>query len=144
MNRTLLKTQLVRHEGLRLKPYRCTAGKLTIGVGRNLDDKGISPKEAMLLLDNDIDETETWLLASLPWVKSLDDARQRVLVNMAFNLGVPGLLAFKRTLASVERGEFGLAAAQMLESKWARQVGDDEGQRAWELSQQMRLGRDVR
>lgn len=84
-----VKEQLIRHEGLRFKPYRCTAGKLTIGVGRNLDDCGISKPEAMVLLDNDILSCEAELLEHLPVVYTgLNDTRKAVLVNMCFNLGI--------------------------------------------------------
>lgn len=83
------KAQLVRHEGLRLKPYRCTAGKLTIGVGRNLEDKGISQQEAYELLENDIRECEVQLLTEIPDIYlSLDINRKVVLINMCFNLGI--------------------------------------------------------
>lgn len=138
MNRALLKVTLVHHEGLRLKPYRDTVGKLTIGVGRNLDDVGISKEEAAVLLDNDLDRTVAALSVALPWLGSLDEPRQRVLVNMAFNLGVPGLLKFERTLEHVRAGRYADAAGEMLSSKWAGQVG----RRAIELSKTMRDGRD--
>ena len=91
MNR--IKSQLVRHESLRLKPYRCTAGKLTIGVGRNLDDCRISQIEAYTLLDNDIRNCEQQLLDEIPVIyNALDEVRQSVLLNMCFNLGIGGLL----------------------------------------------------
>jgi len=132
-----VKEQLIRHEGLRLKPYRCTAGKLTIGVGRNLDDCGISKPEAMLLLDNDILNCEAELLDHIPAVYTgLNDTRRAVLLNMCFNLGIAGLLGFKNTLAFIGAGDFERAANNMLASKWAKQVG----LRAIELSEQMRKG----
>jgi lysozyme len=132
-----LKKMLVRHEGLRLKPYRCSADKLTIGIGRNLDDVGISNDEAMMLLDNDIAAAEGALRQALPWTESLDDSRKLVLVNMTFNLGIGGLLEFKRTLALIESGRYQEAAGAMLNSKWARQVGS----RAVELSKIMETGK---
>lgn len=131
-----LKEQLKRHEGLRLKPYLCPAGKLTIGYGRNLDDSGISEAEAEAMLDNDITKFQRQVTEALPWTKSLDEARLGVLINMAFNLGTPGLLQFKKTLAAIEAGYYAKAAAMMLQSKWAKQVGS----RAKELSEQMRTG----
>ena len=89
MNR--IKAQLVRHEGLRLKPYRCTAGKLTIGYGRNLDDRGISRKEAYAMLDRDIRDCEQWLIDKIPDIyNNLDEVRQSVLLNMCFNLASRG------------------------------------------------------
>src|SRR5713101_3726055 len=87
VNRTALKLLLVKHEGLSLKPYRCPAGKLTIGVGRNLDDRGISEDEAAMLLDNDIRFVWKELSRVLPGFTLLDETRQNVLMDMCFNLG---------------------------------------------------------
>jgi lysozyme len=82
-----IKEQLVRHEGLRLKPYRCTAGKLTIGYGRNLDDRGISKKEAYAMLEKDILDCEQWLIDEIPEVyNKLDEVRQSVLLNMCISI----------------------------------------------------------
>ncbi len=137
MNVERLKKALVRHEGLKLKPYTCTAGKLSLGVGRNLDDNGISESEAMLLLDNDIKAITRDLDRMLPWWSKMDDCRREVLANMAFNLGLPTLLTFKNTLASMQAGDYKDAAAQMLKSRWATQVGN----RAKELAAQMETGK---
>lgn len=138
MNRQLLLEQLQRHEGLRLKPYRDSVGKWTIGYGRNLDDRGISEDEAGFMLDNDIDQVVAEL-ERMPLYLSLDSVRQVVLANMAFNMGVPTLLEFRRMLGALARGEWNRAADEMLDSKWARQVGD----RAVELSELMRTGEAV-
>jgi lysozyme len=135
-----LVRQIELHEGLRLKPYRCTAGKLTIGVGRNLEDRGITLSEARMLLANDLADVRNGLLNALPWVAQLDDVRQRVLIDMAFNLGLQGLLEFKRTLAAVQAGQYQQAATMMLQSRWAKQVG----QRAERLSRMMVTGADPR
>ncbi len=133
-----IKAQLVRHEGLRLKPYRCTAGKLTIGIGRNLDDCGITESEAYIMLINDIMNCEIQLQAKIPDIyNQLDEVRKSVLVNMCFNLGINGLLGFKNTLAFVKAGDWERAANGMLASKWAKQVG----RRAIELSELMRKGK---
>jgi lysozyme len=133
-----IKEQLVRHEGLRLKPYRCTAGKLTIGIGRNLDDCGISQSEAYVMLINDIVNCEKQLQSKIPDIyNQLDEVRKSVLLNMCFNLGVSGLLGFKNTLALVKAGDWERAANNMLVSKWAKQVG----RRAIELSELMRKGK---
>lgn len=140
IEREAMIRQLRLHEGERLKPYRCTAGKLTIGVGRNLEDRGITREEAAYLLANDIAAEERELLRALPWVAKLDEVRQRVLLDMAFNMGVVGLLAFKRTLATIQAGDYQRAAAMMLDSKWAGQVG----QRAERLSRMMATGKDPR
>jgi lysozyme len=120
--RDALRAQLIRHEGLRLRPYIDTVGKTTIGVGRNLDDRGISESEALFLLDNDIDMSIDELRARFEWFDELSEVRQRVLVDMAFNLGITKLLGFKRTLAAIKRGDYVAAAAGMMASKWATQV----------------------
>lgn len=131
-----LLAELKRDEGVRLKPYTDTVGKLTIGVGRNLTDVGISDDECTALLQNDIDKVLSQLDRSLPWWRKLDPVRQRVLVNMAFNMGMTGLLTFKNTLAAVQSGSYAAAAAGMLASKWATQVGA----RAERLADMMRTG----
>ena len=136
MNRTALKLLLVKHEGLSLKPYRCPAGKLTIGVGRNLDDRGISEDEAAMLLDNDIRFVSKELSRVLPGFTSLDETRQNVLMDMCFNLGTAGLLKFKAMLAAVGARDFDRAAAEMLNSAWARQVRG----RAQTLAAMMKTG----
>ena len=124
MNLTALKEELIRDEGLRLKPYRDTVGKLTIGVGRNLDDVGITKDEAMHLLECDIRRVKADLDLALSWWRGLDDVRQRALVNMAFNLGITRLMGFKNTLAAIRAGNYVDAAKGMLDSKWATQVGE--------------------
>jgi lysozyme len=131
-----LVAELTRDEGLRLKPYRCTAGKLTVGIGRNLDDRGISVTEAEFLCHNDVADVITDLDRELPWWRDLDPVRQRVLANMAFNMGIGGLLTFKNTLRLVKDGKYLEASQHMLASKWAGQVGP----RALRLAQMMRDG----
>lgn len=128
--------QLTQHEGLKLKPYRCTAGKLTIGVGRNLDDVGISVDEAMLMLDNDFDTAEQELQARFPVTRDLDGPRYYALVNMCFNLGIGRLAMFKKMWDAIGDGDWDRAADEALDSKWARQVGN----RATELAQMLRNG----
>ncbi len=137
MDLAKLTAELERDEGRgpmrngRLLPYRDSVGKLSIGIGRNLDDKGISLEEAHALLRNDIVEHLDLLDKYLPWWRKLDDERQRALANMAFNLGVgPSeeqpqgkLLTFRNTLAAIERGDYQAAAEGMAASRWARQVG---------------------
>ncbi len=136
MNKAKLAEQLKQHEGLRLKPYTDTVGKLTLGIGRNLEDKGITEQEALFMLNNDADYFYKKITKELPWIVNLNDARQNVLVNMAFNLGIRGLLTFKMTLSLIEYGDYDNAATEMLNSVWAYQVG----QRAIELSKQMATG----
>ncbi|WP_048495412.1 glycoside hydrolase family protein [Marinobacter subterrani] len=135
MNRQLLRSQLERHEGLRLKPYRDTVGKLTIGYGRNLEDVGISHDEADFMLDNDIDQVERQL-ETVDEYNELDPVRQAVIANMAFNLGFHGLMQFRNMWAAVGRRDWESASEEMMQSKWARQVGV----RAVELSEIMRTG----
>jgi lysozyme len=131
-----LKTQLTRDEGRRLKPYKDTVGKLTIGVGRNLDDEGISPDECDLFLQNDILTHQAALSAALPWTDSLDEARRGVLIAMSFNMGLENLLHFKKTLALVQAGNYDAAGDEMLVGPWATEVGA----RAHRLSLQMKSG----
>lgn len=128
--------QLTRDEGLKLKPYIDTVGKLTIGIGRNLTDKGISEDEANYLLANDVKEVEDGLKAALPWFSGLDDARQGVLINMGFNLGLAGLLQFHNALHWMEASDWGSAAQEILSSRWATQVGA----RAQRLAEQLQSG----
>lgn len=121
--KNLIET-LIRDEGLRLKPYKCTANKLTIGVGRNIEDRGITREEAMFLLKNDINICKNELTRSFYFYKELDVRIQEVLINMCFNIGLPRLLSFKKTLKLIEKGDYEKASIEMLDSKWARQVGD--------------------
>lgn len=115
---------LKKHEGLRLKPYHCTANKLTIGYGRNLEGRGITEEEADRLLHNDILLCSLQLDRDLPWWKHHPDNVQMVLMDMCFNLGISGLLEFKRTLGYIRDQRYSAAAVEMLKSKWAKQVGD--------------------
>ncbi len=132
-----IEEQLILHERLKLKPYRCSAGKLTIGVGRNLEDKGISEEEALFLLRNDIDKAVTDL-EKHSWYIKLDPIRQKVLIDMAVNLGTNGLLQFERMIAALEKGDYENAAKEMQDSKWYRQVKS----RGVRLVEMMRTGED--
>ena len=123
MNRVQLIEELKRDEGVVLTLYKCSAGKNTIGVGRNVDDRGITEDESDYLLGNDIDLCVDELENNFTWYKNLSDARQRVLVNMCFNLGLTRLLGFKKFLAALEAEDWDRAAEEMLDSKWAVQVG---------------------
>jgi len=141
MTRELLQSELIRDEGVVLHAYLDSLGYLTIGVGRLIDERlggGISEAEARFLLDHDIDRVEQALLERWPWYASLDDVRQRVLCNMAFNLGIQGLATFTKTLASIEHGDYARASTQMLQSLWAKQVKG----RAVRLARMMRNGTD--
>jgi len=135
-DRDQLVDQLIIHEGVELKPYKDTLGILTIGIGRNLEDRGISEDEARYLCLNDIEIVERELASNFAIVDGLDPARQLVIADMAFNLGVPRLRGFAKMWLAIERGDYNAAAEEMLDSKWARQVG----QRAQRLAETMRTG----
>lgn len=132
--RDALIAQIQRHEGLRLKPYHCTAGKLTIGYGRNLEDVGITAHEAEILLVGDLSRCEDACLHAFPWFADLSESRQDVILNMCFNLGLAGLKKFTKFLRAVELGNYDTAADEMLDSLWAKQVKS----RALELAGMMR------
>ena len=134
--RDQLRPILGQDEGVRSKPYRCTAGKLTIGIGRNLEDVGLSQDEIGLLLENDIARSELAARRLVPGFDALTDARKVVVVSMAFNLGEAGLSKFKATLASINKGQWATAAAGMRASLWAQQVGG----RAERLAKMMERG----
>ncbi|MEC8325875.1 MAG: glycoside hydrolase family protein [Pseudomonadota bacterium] len=130
-----LKQQIMQHEGLEQTAYQCSAGKTSIGYGRNLDDKGISQQEAEYLLENDL----IYFTDAIERVVNLqycNEPRKSVLINMAFNMGLNDFLDFKKTIAFVEVGDFEMAAVEMLDSLWASQVGE----RAEMLSEQMLTG----
>jgi lysozyme len=120
----VLNADLIRDEGVRLEPYLDTAGKWTIGVGRNLTDRGIGRGEAFILLDNDIAAAAADLDGNVPWWRDLSDGRQRALLNMIFNMGWPRISGFRSMLAALESGDYVTAAEAALDSAWARQVGD--------------------
>jgi lysozyme len=134
-----ISSQLRRDEGVRQFPYVDTVGKTTIGVGRNLTDVGLSDAEIDFLLSNDIQKVLNQLQARLPYFEALDPARQGVLINMAFNLGFAGLEGFPRMLSAFAQGDWERAASEMLESRWATQVGA----RAERLAEQTRTGQWV-
>lgn len=128
--------QLIKkHEGLKLKPYKCTSGKLTIGYGRNLDDNGITGSEAEALLYNDVQNCYAECVKFLFW-NTLNEARQAVLLDMCFNLGISRLKGFKKMLAALKGGDYEKVAKEMLDSKWAFQVK----KRATELAEIMKTG----
>jgi lysozyme len=146
-----LLEQLKRHEGFRTRVYQCTAGRDTIGYGYNLDanplnlsnyeivgfrKNGISKEQAETILKIHVAQIETTLTKQFAWFENLNEARQAVLINMTFNLGLKGLLSFKNTLRMIETGDYEGAATNMLKSKWATQVKG----RAYELAKQMQNG----
>lgn len=134
MDTAALKALLRKHEGVRGKPYTDTVGKLTIGVGRNLDDVGLFPSEIDFLLDNDV-RLVLGALSQQPWFAALDDIRKVAIADMAF-MGVQKVLQFHNMIAALQAGDYNKAADEMLDSKWATQVGV----RATELAAIVRKG----
>jgi lysozyme len=129
-------TELItRHEGKRLKPYTDTVGKLTIGVGRNLSDVGISDDECLLLLQHDIYHA-IQSLSVYPWYMRLNDARQAAVIDLMFNVGAARFAGFKKMIAALELGHWDEAARQLLDSVYATQVG----KRAVELAFMLEKG----
>lgn len=118
-----LKDQLILHEGLELKSYTCSAGYVTLGVGRNVEELGITEEEARYLLDNDILRVGKELDNAIPWWRDMSEVRQRVVVDMVFNLGISRFLNFKNAINAMQEQQWEEAAAQMLDSRWADQVG---------------------
>ena len=135
--------KLIQHEGLRLEVYQDTLGIDTIGIGRNLEDRGITEQElsdldipsiehvykygiteadAVYLATNDVEIVETELVRAHPCVDKLDSVRQLILMDMAFNMGVPRLCKFKNMWAAIHEDDFITAAKEMLDSRWANQV----------------------
>lgn len=122
MNMQELKQDLIRDESLETELYRCSSQKLTIGVGRNLQDNGITEDEAMYLLENDINRCIKEL-KTLDWFDDAPEGVKRGLINMNFNMGWPTLQKFKKMLNSLEQGFYQNAAIEALDSRWASQVG---------------------
>jgi len=145
-----LRATIRRHEGVRRKAYKDSRGIWTIGCGHNLQcdpelfpqlrhliDVGITDTQIDALLDHDIANAEHQLDLYLPWWRHLDNVRQDVMVNMAFNLGIQKLLGFHNTLAAIHDGRYADAAKGMAQSLWDHQVGE----RADELEAMMATGR---
>ena len=131
--------QLKHHEGLRLSAYTDHLGYWTIGYGRLIDERrggGISEAEAELLLRNDVQRVKADVERRLPWVRDLSNARRQALCNMAFQMGIAGLLGFQRMLDALKRGRFDLARLEALNSRWARQTPN----RADEIARMIRDG----
>jgi|TARA_R110000803_G_scaffold106911_1_gene174998 lysozyme len=130
---------LIRHEGSESHAYTDTVGKVTIGVGRNIDPDGglgLSPKEISYLLQNDVNRVEDELVTNFPWVEDIEWQRMDALANLCFNLGMPRFKKFKKALAAAEAGNWELCADEFIDSMWASQVG----QRAIEVTNLIRTG----
>ncbi len=158
--------QLILHEGVRLECYRCPAGKWTIGVGRNLEavglfddeqkrilgcrglnkvhvieilqERGITYSEAMYLLNNDIIRIRAELERDYRWFKFLNEVRQKVVIDMRFNLGRAGFAEFQKMIRQLELENYWNVAEEMVDSKWYSQVGE----RSKRLVQMMATGQD--
>ena len=134
-----LLAMLKRHEGVETHAYECSEGKVTVGVGRNIDQAGgmgLSDDEIDYLLQNDIERVVKELAAEYPWFSDLDDVRRDAMVDISFNLGATRLRLFKRALAAMETGNYKEAATEFLDSRWAKQVGS----RALELTDMISSG----
>ena len=118
----LLVERIKKHEGFESFPYKCPAGKVSIGYGRNLEDCGISEQEAEILLSNDITRAKLELYNNFPWAIGMDDIRKGVLVEMVFNMGITRFKGFKKMLVACQKGEWDKAANEMLDSDWHKQV----------------------
>lgn len=124
MDRAKLAAQLTVDEGRKARMYLDNANppRWTVGVGRNISDRPFSDDEIDLMLKNDIDIVEKALDSNLPWWRTMNDARQNALANMAFQMGIDKLLKFKKTLDLLKSGRWDAAANEALDSDWARQV----------------------
>lgn len=131
-----LRQLLTRHEQFRQFPYTDTTGHLTVGIGRNLSDRGISVTEATYLLDDDIIYFYGKLSHYLGFFVRLTENRQIALIDMCFNLGLQGFLNFKKMMLALESGDYERAAGEMLDSEWSHQVGE----RATTLANIIRTG----
>ena len=134
-----LLAMLKRHEGVETHAYECSEGKITVGVGRNIDQAGgmgLSDDEIDYLLQNDIERVIKELSSEYPWFSDLDDVRKDAMVDISFNLGQTRLRFFKRALAAMETGDYKEAATEFLDSRWAKQVGS----RALELTDMISSG----
>jgi len=123
MNIERLRETITRHEGSRLNMYQDTLGIWTIGVGHNIQEKGISPAVMELMLDEDIEEAIVELKRSVSFFSKMPEQVQEALVNLSFNMGIPRLMQFKKTLAYLRDGDFEAAADELLDSRYAEQVG---------------------
>jgi len=127
---------LKRHEGVKDTLYKCTADKWTIGVGRNLEDVGLSEDEIEYLLQNDIERTKNLIERYMPWYSDLDEVRQEALINFVFNVGIGTAMKFKNAMAALEAHDYDTAAIEMMDSNWAKQVGS----RAVEVTEMIKTG----
>ena len=135
LDKYVLKQMLTLDEDRRNKPYIDSVSKISIGIGHNLTDNGISDKIIDMLYQEDVAYAMT-MARHLPYYNELDDVRRLVVVDMVFNMGLEKFLRFKRMDAALNVGDYVNAAIEMLDSKWARQVGV----RATRLAYMMKTG----
>lgn len=128
--------QIKKHEGYRSKLYKCSAGKITIGYGWNIEDTGIDKQTAELRLQLQVQDTIDKLTKSNAWIMTLDEPRKWVFINMCFNMGYGSFRQFKNTLTLAKKGDYEGCADNMIKSKWYKQVGN----RSKQLVKQMRSG----
>ena len=124
---TSIVAMLRKHEGVETHAYKCTAEKTTIGVGRNIDPDGgigLSNDEIDYILNNDVKRVNIELVDTFSWYKNLDTPRKDAMMDMCFNMGLPRLKQFKKSLAAMASSDYEMAAAEFLDSRWARQVGN--------------------
>ena len=136
---TMIIEMLRKHESVETHAYKCSANKTTIGVGRNIDKNGgigLSQKEIDYLLASDVERVEAELSQAFNWYDDLNDARKDAMMDICFNLGLPRLMLFKKSLAAMSNRHYEIAAIELLDSRWARQVG----QRAITISEIIRTG----
>jgi lysozyme len=134
----LLET-LKRHEGVRYYVYRDHLGYETIGVGRCINRAvglGLSPDEVEYLLINDVQRCIEELDGAFEWFKDLDEVRREAMINLCFNLGLTKLRKFVNALEAMKQRNYNKAATELLNSKWANQVGE----RSREVAQMIRTG----
>ena len=123
MNNERLRETIIRHEGIRLDMYQDTLGIWTVGVGHNIQEKGISQAVMELMLEEGLAEAVSELKRSVSFFSKMPEQVQEALVNLAFNMGIPRLMQFKKTLAYLRDGNFEAAADELLDSRYAEQVG---------------------
>lgn len=125
-----VKKRLIVEEGKKHFPYRCSANKITIGVGRNLEDRGVSDITIDQMLDEDIDICVGELRQNLSWFDNAPSGIQDVLIDLAFNMGVPKLLTFVKTLELLRTSQYDKAADELLRSRYAATLPQRSGRNA--------------
>jgi len=113
---------IIKHEGIKLKPYLCPAGKLTIGVGRNIEDNGISTDEAIYILKNDIKRCESELREIFDHFDLFDENKKTSLIDIIFQLGKPSFLKFKKMIRAIKKGDWQESVRELKDSRLCREV----------------------